>query len=71
MEEELVSLSSYFQYNKDARHIMYTTNFIGSFPVSYELVPNRRRLPIGRRPYETIILVRDNIYAKWNKPMHS
>jgi hypothetical protein len=65
-------LSSYFQYNKDVRRIMYTTNFIEGFHRQLRAVTKSKgAFQSEEALMKLLFLVQENICAKWNKPVHN
>ena len=65
-------LSSYFQYNKDVRRIMYTTNIIEGFHRQLRTVTKSKgAFQSEDALMKLLFLVQENICAKWNKPVHN
>ncbi|WP_343744035.1 IS256 family transposase [Chitinophaga sp.] len=65
-------LSSYFQYNKDIRRIMYTTNIIEGFHRQLRAVTKSKgAFQSEDALMKLLFLVQENICAKWNKPVHN
>jgi transposase-like protein len=65
-------LSSYFQYNKDVRRIMYTTNIIEGFHRQLRAVTKSKgAFQSEEALMKLLFLVQENICAKWNKPVHN
>lgn len=65
-------LSSYFQYNKDIRRIMYTTNIIEGFHRQLRTVTKTKgAFQSEDALMKLLFLVQENITAKWNKPVHN
>lgn len=65
-------LSSYFQYNKDVRRIMYTTNIIEGFHRQLRAVTKSKgAFQSEDALMKLLFLVQENICAKWNKPVHN
>ena len=65
-------LSSYFQYSKDIRRIMYTTNIIEGFHRQLRAVTKSKgAFQSEDALMKLLFLVQENICAKWNKPVHN
>lgn len=65
-------LSSYFQYNKDIRRIMYTTNIIEGFHRQLRAVTKSKgAFQSEDALMKLLFLVQENICDKWNKPVHN
>lgn len=65
-------LSSYFQYNKEIRRIMYTTNIIEGFHRQLRTVTKSKgAFQSEDALLKLLFLVQENIVAKWNKPVHN
>jgi putative transposase len=65
-------LSSYFQYNKDIRRIMYTTNIIEGFHRQLRAVTKSKgAFQSEEALMKLLFLVQENICAKWNKPVYN
>jgi putative transposase len=65
-------LSGYFQYNKDIRRIMYTTNIIEGFHRQLRTVTKTKgAFQSEDALMKLLFLVQENISAKWNKPVHN
>lgn len=65
-------LSNYFQYNKDIRRIMYTTNIIEGFHRQLRTVTNSKgAFQSEDALMKLLFLVQENITGKWNKPVHN
>lgn len=65
-------LSSYFQYTKDIRRIMYTTNIIEGFHRQLKTVTKTKgAFQSEEALMKLLFLVQENITAKWNKPVHN
>ncbi len=65
-------LSNYFQYNKDVRRIMYTTNIIEGFHRQLRAVTKSKgAFQSEDALMKLLFLVQENICAKWNKPVHN
>jgi len=65
-------LSSYFQYNKDIRRIMYTTHIIEGFHRQLRTVTKTKgAFQSEDALMKLLFLVQETIVAKWNKPVHN
>ncbi|QEC42497.1 IS256 family transposase [Pseudobacter ginsenosidimutans] len=65
-------LSNYFQYNKDVRRIMYTTNIIEGFHRQLRAVTKSKgAFQSEDALMKLLFLVQENICARWNKPVHN
>jgi len=65
-------LSNYFQYNKEIRRIMYTTNIIEGFHRQLRAVTKTKgAFQSEEALMKLLFLVQENITAKWNKPVHN
>jgi putative transposase len=65
-------LSSYFQYNKEIRRIMYTTNIIEGFHRQLRTVTKSKgAFQSEDALLKLLFLVQENIVSKWNKPVHN
>ena len=65
-------LSSYFQYNKEIRRIMYTTNIIEGFHRQLRTVTKTKgAFQSEDALMKLLFLVQETIVAKWNKPVHN
>lgn len=65
-------LSNYFQYNKEIRRIMYTTNIIEGFHRQLRAVTKTKgAFQSEDALMKLLFLVQENITAKWNKPVHN
>lgn len=65
-------LSSYFQYNKEIRRIMYTTNIIEGFHRQLRTVTKTKgAFQSEDALIKLLFLVQETIVAKWNKPVHN
>jgi putative transposase len=65
-------LSSYFQYNKEIRRIMYTTNIIEGFHRQLRTVTKSKgAFQSEDALMKLLFLVQETIVAKWNKPVHN
>ena len=65
-------LSSYFQYNREIRRIMYTTNIIEGFHRQLRTVTKTKgAFQSEDALMKLLFLVQETIVAKWNKPVHN
>jgi transposase-like protein len=65
-------LSNYFQYNKDIRKIMYTTNIIEGFHRQLRAVTKTKgAFQSEDALMKLLFLVQENICSKWNRPVHN
>jgi transposase-like protein len=65
-------LSSYFQYNREIRRIMYTTNIIEGFHRQLRTVTKSKgAFQSEEALLKLLFLVQETIVAKWNKPVHN
>lgn len=65
-------LSNYFQYSKDIRRIMYTTNIIEGFHRQLRAVTKSKgAFQSDEALMKLLFLVQENICSKWNKPVHN
>lgn len=65
-------LSHYFQYVKEIRRIMYTTNIIEGFHRQLRAVTKTKgAFQSEDALMKLLFLVQENITAKWNKPVHN
>ena len=65
-------LSRYFQYNKDIRRIMYTTNIIEGFHRQLRAVTKSKgAFQSEEALMKLLFLVQENITSKWNRPLHN
>lgn len=65
-------LSNYFQYNKDIRRIMYTTNIIEGFHRQLRAVTKSKgAFQSEDALMKLLFLVQENITSKWNRPVHN
>lgn len=65
-------LSNYFQYVKEIRRIMYTTNIIEGFHRQLRAVTKTKgAFQSEEALMKLLFLVQENITAKWNKPVHN
>jgi transposase-like protein len=65
-------LSVYFQYNKDIRRIIYTTNIIEGFHRQLRTVTKSKGAFTSEEALmKLLFLAQENICAKWNRPVHN
>jgi putative transposase len=65
-------LSNYFQYVKEIRRIMYTTNIIEGFHRQLRAVTKTKgAFQSEDALMKLLFLVQENITSKWNKPVHN
>lgn len=65
-------LSNYFQYVKEIRRIMYTTNIIEGFHRQLRAVTKTKgAFQSEDALMKLLFLVQENITARWNKPVHN
>jgi putative transposase len=65
-------LSNYFQYNKEIRRTMYTTNIIEGFHRQLRSVTKTKvAFQSEDALMKLLFLVKENITARWNKPVHN
>jgi len=64
-------LSNYFQYNKEIRRIMYTTNIIEGFRQLRSVTKTKGAFQSEDALMKLLFLVQENITARWNKPVHN
>lgn len=65
-------LSNYFQYVKEIRRIMYTTNIIEGFHRQLRAVTKTKgAFQSEEALMKLLFLVQENITARWNKPVHN
>ena len=65
-------LSRFFQYNKDIRRIMYTTNIIEGFNRQLRSVTKSKgAFQSEDALMKLLYLVQNNICEKWNRPVHN
>jgi transposase-like protein len=65
-------LSRYFQYTKDIRRIMYTTNIIEGFHRQLRAITKSKGAFHGEDALMKLLyLAQENITAKWNRPLHN
>lgn len=63
-------LSNYFQYNKDIRRIMYTTNIIEGFHRQLRSITKTKgAFQSDEALLKLLFLAQEHITAKWNKPV--
>ena len=65
-------LSNYFQYNKEIRRIMYTTNIIEGFHRQLRAVTKSKgAFQSEDALLKLLFLIQENITSKWNRPVHN
>lgn len=65
-------LSNYFQYTKEIRRIMYTTNIIEGFHRQLRSVTKSKgAFQSEDALMKLLFLVQENITSKWNRPVHN
>ena len=65
-------LSRFFQYNKDIRRIMYTTNIIEGFNRQLRSVTKTKgAFQSEEALMKLLFLAQQNICAKWSRPVHN
>lgn len=65
-------LSNYFQYNKDIRRIMYTTNIIEGFHRQLRAITKSKgAFQSEDALMKLLFLAQENITSKWNRPVHN
>lgn len=65
-------LSRYFQYTKDIRRIMYTTNIIEGFHRQLRAITKSKGAFHSEDALMKLLyLAQENITAKWNRPLHN
>jgi putative transposase len=65
-------LSNYFQYSKEIRRIIYTTNIIEGFHRQLRTITKSKgAFPSEDALMKLLFLAQDDISAKWNKPVHN
>lgn len=65
-------LSNYFQYNRDIRRIMYTTNIIEGFHRQLRTITKSKgAFQSEEALMKLLFLAQENITDKWNKPVHN
>ena len=65
-------LSRYFQYSKDIRRIMYTTNIIEGFHRQLRsITKSKGAFQSEDALMKLLFLAQENITSKWNKPVHN
>jgi len=63
-------LSNYFQYNKDIRRIMYTTNIIEGFHRQLRsIIKTKGAFQSDEALLKLLFLAQEHITAKWKKPV--
>jgi putative transposase len=67
-----IRLSRYFQYNRDIRRVMYTTNIIeGSHRQLRSITKTKGAFNSDEALMKLLYLAQENITAKWDKPMRN
>lgn len=67
-----IRLSRYFQYNRDIRRVMYTTNIIEGFHRQLRSVTKTKgAFNSDEALMKLLYLAQENITAKWDKPMRN
>ncbi len=65
-------LSRYFQYSKDIRRIMYTTNIIEGFHRQLRsITKSKGAFQSEDALMKLLFLAQENITSKWNRPLHN
>lgn len=65
-------LSTYFEYDKDIRRIMYTTNIIEGFHRQLRSVTKSKgAFPSDEALMKLLFLAQEHITSKWNRPVHN
>ncbi len=65
-------LSRYFQYSRDIRRIMYTTNIIEGFHRQLRsITKSKGAFQSEDALMKLLFLAQENITSKWNKPLHN
>ena len=65
-------LSNYFQYSKEIRKVIYTTNIIEGFHRQLRKVTKTKGAFVSDDALmKLLFLVQDNITSKWNRPIHN
>ena len=65
-------LSNYFQYSKEIRRVIYTTNIIEGFHRQLRKVTKTKGALVSDDALmKLLFLVQDNITSKWNRPIHN
>jgi transposase-like protein len=65
-------LSNYFQYSKEIRRIIYTTNIIEGFHRQLRTITKSKgAFPSEEALMKLLFLAQEDITSKWNKPVHN
>ena len=65
-------LSTYFEFDKDIRRIMYTTNIIEGFHRQLRSVTKSKgAFPCDEALMKLLFLAQEHITSKWNRPVHN
>lgn len=65
-------LSNYFQYNKEIRRIVYTTNIIEGFHRQLRnITKSKGAFTSEDALMKLLFLAQENISSKWNRPVHN
>ena len=65
-------LSNYFQYNKEIRRIVYTTNIIEGFHRQLRnITKSKGAFTSEDALMKLLFLAQENICSKWNRPVHN
>lgn len=65
-------LSTYFEFDKDIRRIMYTTNIIEGFHRQLRSVTKSKgAFPSDEALMKLLFLAQEHITSKWNRPVHN
>jgi transposase-like protein len=65
-------LSNYFQYSKEIRRIIYTTNIIEGFHRQLRTITKSKgAFPSEDALLKLLFLAQEDITSKWNKPVHN
>ena len=65
-------LSNYFQYNKEIRRIIYTTNIIEGFHRQLRnITKTKGAFPTDDALMKLLFLAQEDICSKWNRPVHN
>lgn len=65
-------LSNYFQYSKEIRRIIYTTNIIEGFHRQLRsITKSKGAFPSEEALMKLLFLAQEDITSKWNKPVHN
>lgn len=65
-------LSNYFQYSKEIRRIIYTTNIIEGFHRQLRnITKSKGAFPTDDALMKLLFLAQEDICSKWNRPVHN